>query len=127
MLLTDFYTADLSSSGAADTLAGTYLFRIELQENHPVYKGHFPGNPVVPGVCQVQMISEMAEQITGKKLLLMRSDNIKFLSMMVPGTHRNIDGEITLKEGDTGDISISAILRSGEITFIKYKGMYRSE
>ena len=35
---------------AEDRLA----FRVRLDAAHPVYAGHFPGNPVLPGVCTLQ-------------------------------------------------------------------------
>ena len=45
-MLTDFYTVE--------TVAGQdeeYTCVIRLNPEHNVYKGHFPGMPVVPGVC----------------------------------------------------------------------------
>ena len=49
---------------------GTALFQVVLLSDCEVYEGHFPGEPVSPGVCNIQMIKECAEKIVGKTLLL---------------------------------------------------------
>jgi 3-hydroxyacyl-[acyl-carrier-protein] dehydratase len=132
MLLKDFYTvigrsgpvAEVSQSGIP---AERYRFRLELNPVHPVYAGHFSGNPVVPGVCQVQMISELLSAIKGSALRLMVSDNIKFLSLMVPEKNLFIDADILVKNTENGDISAYATLESGDVIFIKFKGLFRIE
>ena len=34
---------------------------IELDEHHDIFKGHFPGQPVLPGVCMLQITKEILE------------------------------------------------------------------
>ena len=34
----------------------TDVIDVELNPQHPVYKGHFPDMPVAPGVCNIQII-----------------------------------------------------------------------
>jgi len=38
-----------------DPDAGILNSRIALNKDHPVFEGHFPGNPILPGVCTVKM------------------------------------------------------------------------
>ena len=33
-----------------------YSVSLRLESSHDIFKGHFPGNPVLPGVCQVEMV-----------------------------------------------------------------------
>lgn len=47
---------------------GKREIEIELNPGHALYQGHFPGQPVVPGVCTLQMIKESAEQIVSQPL-----------------------------------------------------------
>jgi 3-hydroxyacyl-[acyl-carrier-protein] dehydratase len=132
MLLKDFYTvlhrsgpeAELSQTGIP---AERYRFTLELNPAHPIYEGHFSGNPVVPGVCQVQMISELLSVIKGSALRLMHADNVKFLSLMVPDKNRVIDADIRVKTAENGEISANATLQDGEVIFIKFKGLFRKE
>lgn len=35
-----------------------FTFRVRLDAAHPIYAGHFPGNPVLPGVCTLQIVRE---------------------------------------------------------------------
>jgi len=132
MLLKDFYTvlhrsgpeAELSQTGIP---AERYRFTLELNPAHPVYEGHFSGNPVVPGVCQVQMICELLSVIKGSALRLMHADNVKFLSLMVPDKNRVIDADIRVRTAENGEISANATLQEGEIVFIKFKGLFKKE
>jgi 3-hydroxyacyl-[acyl-carrier-protein] dehydratase len=132
MVLKDFYSV-LQHSGPEEEVSQTgipaerYRFTLELNPAHPVYEGHFPGNPVVPGVCQVQMISELLSGIKGYALRLIRSDNVKFLSVMVPGMNRIIDAELHVRTTSDGEIAVTATLQGGEITFIKFRGLYKKE
>lgn len=57
---------------------------IKLHQEHDVFKGHFPGNPVMPGVCMIQIIKELTEKAVGKDLFLSVSTNIKFMAIINP-------------------------------------------
>jgi len=91
MLEGDFFTIDSIQKEpllAVDGPAGLVIHCVvSLNSSHRIFNGHFPGNPVVPGVCQVQMVREVAEAALGSKCRLVSADNIKFLSMIVPSEH----------------------------------------
>tara|TARA_R110002167_G_scaffold163242_13_gene360001 strand:- start:422 stop:796 length:375 start_codon:yes stop_codon:yes gene_type:complete len=57
---------------------------VKLDKDHEVFKGHFPGNPVMPGVCMIQMIKELTEKATGSVLFLSVASNIKFMAIINP-------------------------------------------
>src|SRR5688500_7471431 len=57
---------------------------LELNALHPVFQGHFPGMPVVPGVCQMQMVKEILEAVSGRETRLVKADNMKFLAVINP-------------------------------------------
>lgn len=93
---------------------------LTLNESHEIFNGHFPGQPVVPGVCMMQSIKELLERQVGKKLALVEADNMKFLSVIDPRENKRIQAKI-LYTKDTGHISVSASLFAGTVTFFKLK------
>ncbi len=132
MLLKDFYTVHHWSGPERESLNSgvpieKYLFKLELNPSHPVYEGHFPGNPVVPGVCQLQMINELVSLIKGRALRLKQADNVKFISIMVPVKNRIFDAGIYLKTKENGEISANATIQEGEVIFLKFKGIFIHE
>ena len=60
------------------------LFDVSLLPDYCVYSGHFPGNPISPGVCSIQMIKECAEQLTGHRLFLAYISKCRFSAMISP-------------------------------------------
>ena len=82
--------ADLSKAVITYTIKNTekidennFKVQIELNPNHQVFEGHFPNNPITPGVCMMQIIKEITEGFVSKDLFLS-----KRLSVFVL-THRN--------------------------------------
>lgn len=63
---------------------GSYVCKVKLNAQHPVYSVHFPGNPVTPGVCLLQIATELLEQEYGKRLLLSKAKSIKFKKIIRP-------------------------------------------
>ena len=69
---------------------------IRLLPDSPVYKGHFPGYPITPGVCLVEialeLIAEMADQVGHderevghvERVRLVGAKNIKFTNPIIP-------------------------------------------
>ena len=126
MLGQNFY--DIQSFTVADPGDGPqqYTAVVRLNPLHPVYAGHFPGNPVVPGVCQIQMVKELVEKTVDQQLILNSSDNIKFLSMINPEVNPLLEFRIKIKTDHPGQLSASATLSAGEQIFLKFKGRFET-
>ena len=58
--------------------------RVRLHADHVIYKAHFPGNPITPGVCLIQMIGELLEQRQAASVQLSKVVNLKFISPISP-------------------------------------------
>ena len=69
---------------------------VELNPGHEIYRGHFPGQPVMPGVCTLSMVKECVEEIVGKKLLLRTIRECKFLASILPQEHRTVEIEFSI-------------------------------
>jgi 3-hydroxyacyl-[acyl-carrier-protein] dehydratase len=72
-LVNDFY--DIIATASTDD---GLRCKVRLNSDHPLYRVHFPGNPVTPGVCLIQIATEILEQEYHKMLLLSKADSIKF-------------------------------------------------
>ena len=70
--------------------------------DHPVFAGHFPGRPIVPGVFMVEMARNIAERAYGEPLRMHSIDNARFTAAAPPDTALTIHLEIT-REGDRFD------------------------
>lgn len=71
---------------------------IKIYKEHDVFKGHFPGNPVMPGVCMIQIIKELTEKATGEQLFLSVSSNIKFMAIINPEKNDLLKVTLTITE-----------------------------
>ena len=98
---------------------------IELNQEHAIYSGHFPDQPIVPGVCQIQIIKELLEDLMGKKLKMITGDNIKFTGMIIPNLSPivNIDVNYQIKDSE---IVCDSKLFFGDTIFTKYKGKFKT-
>lgn len=75
----------------ADNAGMTYTVR--LLNDCAIYRAHFPGEPITPGVCIVQMAKELMELHTGAHLEIAKVKDARFLSVLSPTT----TSEITFK------------------------------
>lgn len=74
-LLNDFCTIE---GGDTDTI------RLRLNPDHPIYHAHFPGNPITPGVCIVQIVGELLGERLSRQFALSKIVNLKFVSTISP-------------------------------------------
>lgn len=73
---------------------------IELNKDHDIFKGHFPGNPVMPGVCMLQIIKELTERAIDANLFLKVASNIKFMAIINPNKNPKLSLQITITQDE---------------------------
>lgn len=61
-----------------------------IAADHPSLAGHFPGNPVVPGVLLLDRVLALLEQTHGP-LPALRLPQVKFLQPLLPGQAARIE------------------------------------
>jgi 3-hydroxyacyl-[acyl-carrier-protein] dehydratase len=71
---------------------------IELQAKHPIFGGHFPGEPVVPGVTMIRMCEELLSLALKKQYRIKESKTIKFLSVTNPELDSILQVNFQLKQ-----------------------------
>jgi len=80
-LIGDLYTVE-NTHGAADGMV--YGFDIRLNPDHFIFKAHFPGHPITPGVCLMQMVAELASMAEGCDLYVRNIKNAKYTGVVSP-------------------------------------------
>ena len=93
MLIEGLYTIEDLKNTESEIIAG-----IKLNANHEIFDGHFPGNPIMPGVCMMQIIKEITEKVLGESLFLQTSTNIKFMAKINPNVNPDLSIQITYSE-----------------------------
>ncbi|MFC1855510.1 3-hydroxyacyl-ACP dehydratase [Thermodesulfobacteriota bacterium] len=114
MLLKDFYEI-IEVTKEED---GVYVAKVELNGAHEIFGGHFPGEPVVPGVCLIQMTKEIVEHVLERALMLSEAKSIKFLNVVRPEENSRLNVKVTIKPEDEG-LKVVASIFAGETTFFK--------
>lgn len=107
-----------SGEGAVNAILG-------INEHHDIFKGHFPGQPILPGVCMMQVTKELIEKALQKKLIIAEGDNIKFLAVIDPNQTPEVNAQVSYTQSND-NVSINASLFAGNVTFFKLKAVLKS-
>lgn len=62
-----------------------YAARVAIPLDHPCFPGHFPGQPILPGVLLLERVMALAQTSLAQSLGECTLSNIKFLASVVPG------------------------------------------
>lgn len=115
MLRNDFYKAAQVKTSERQ-VEGVLHFNA----THEIFKGHFPSQPVVPGVCTMQIIKELLEEQLGCSLQLSSAAQVKFLQLLTP----ELSPTYLLKwEELEAAISLNASFKIEKEVF-KFSGLY---
>lgn len=117
ILLNDFFTINDSRSSETEIWA-----ELLINADHKIFEGHFPNQPVVPGVCQMQMIKEIVELMLDKETNLVQAADMKFLAVIDPQKNNLVHASIKYAADENGLISIAASIFKDELVHFKCKG-----
>ena len=95
-------------------------YDVRLQPDHTIYKAHFPGEPITPGVCVIQIAKELLEDHFQRELSIKAVKNVKFLMVISPLQHPQVrytfrqiqetpDGIAAIVEVTAGDMTMTHI------------------
>ncbi len=84
--------------------------------NEPYFQGHFPGNPVMPGVLQMEALAQVAGILLNKRnkrdgqiAYFSSIDNARFRKVVRPGDALNM--EVTLVKARLNLAKVKAVAR----------------
>jgi len=119
MLLNELYTIQ-EKTQIENGLSAT----IELNPEHFVYKAHFPGNPITPGVCLLQIAKEILAVHFNSNLTFAAAKNVKFLQVLNPLQNSNATYKINWKIVDEF-YETSIIVEHQATVFVKISATFR--
>ena len=67
-----------------NVVGSSLRYDILLDASHFIYQAHFPGEPVTPGVCIIQIAKELLEDHLSRGLHIRTIKNVKFLNVISP-------------------------------------------
>ncbi|MEO5695103.1 MAG: hypothetical protein ABIQ72_18350 [Usitatibacter sp.] len=81
---------------------------LAIARDHPAYSGHFPSQPILPGVVLLAEVLAAIELATGKPTREWEISNAKFLAPVTPGM------ALTLVHSATNSGSLRFEVRSAQ-------------
>ena len=102
--------------------------------NEPFFPGHFPENPVMPGVLQVEALAQVGAlavlsmpEYQNKLIYFAGIDKVRFKDRVIPGDQLIMEMEVTKLRGSVGkgagNIKVEdKVVASGELMFAIAEG-----
>ncbi|WP_271784658.1 3-hydroxyacyl-ACP dehydratase [Aquimarina algiphila] len=123
MLLDDFYEVlDLQRKDNQTLIAS-----VKINKAHHIFEGHFPENPVTPGVAMLQILKNCLETHMEESLFMQYLSHVKFLTLVNPNIENILDFTIEITPQAEGfKIKNYTSFRDGRsvlkcnATFVKY-------
>lgn len=120
--VTQFFTLE---SGEKNGNSATY--RCRLHPEAPVFKAHFPGFPILPGVLTLKMVVDAinASQFFSTQTLTVQSiGNAKYLAVVNPQETQEVEISVALKAEKNADepavFQFKATVQNGETRFATF-------
>jgi 3-hydroxyacyl-[acyl-carrier-protein] dehydratase len=97
---------------------------LEIDKTNEIFDGHFPGQPVLPGACMLQMVKEILGYALNLDIRLKKAGQMKFMTMIDPTLNNIISLAITCNLDDNGAIGVTAKLIDKEVIYFKFQGVF---
>lgn len=103
---------------------GKITAQISLNPQHSIYEGHFPNNPVTPGVVEMEIVKEILGLGLEKNVGLKSASSVKFLAVMNPTTAHTLHVNITILETVENEIKINCQIVDDNTSYLKLAASY---
>lgn len=105
--------------------AGLAAFQLRIHPEWPIYKAHFPGHPITPGVCIVQMVQELLQRALRRDVTLRKAKNVKYLAIISPEEVSELTVSFTkIEEQPDGSLKVQAQVAAGETIYTKMSATF---
>jgi 3-hydroxymyristoyl/3-hydroxydecanoyl-(acyl carrier protein) dehydratase len=92
--------------------SGEIYADVTIPPDSPWFSGHFPAEPILPGIAQLALVLEAIRQATEQNIAVQRLKRIRFRQIIKPGDQLSVVVNAT-KEKE--DIFAFSILRQEEV------------
>jgi 3-hydroxyacyl-[acyl-carrier-protein] dehydratase len=103
---------------------GVISATLNINPDSEILKGHFPGHPVVPGACMLQIVKEVLEDALGNTVRLKKADQLKFMMMIDPTSTLAVQLDISYQYTDGDVIGVTAKLSNPDAVYFKFLGSF---
>ena len=100
-------------------------FLIRIHFSHPIFEGHFPKKPILPGVIMCTIIKNLISDTLGIEIQLKKAKNIKFLKMITPDKSNLFNVNLLIRK--EGDYNIKAIITKNKEIYFKLNAEYKKK
>ena len=97
---------------------------LSINKDSAIFKGHFPGQPIVPGACMLQIVRDVLETALDAPLRLKKAGQIKFLSVIGPEKQSLVQLDMRYKLTVDGEIQTTAQLICNGTVCFKFGGAF---
>ena len=101
----------------------TAQYTIAILPDCNVYDGHFPGDPVCPGVCNIETIKECAMMLLGKELRIKTIKQCRLTAIATPTVCPEVTIDLTATPADDNEsYTIVASIADDKQSYMNFKG-----
>jgi 3-hydroxyacyl-[acyl-carrier-protein] dehydratase len=94
-------------------------FELKLNPEHFIYQAHFPGEPITPGVCIMQIAVELFEVALKTPIALNTVKNIKFLRIISPNEVTDVKYSLQKITKEDGLLKVQVTVSAAEEIYAK--------
>lgn len=77
--------------GAPERTAAGFAVAVEVDDDCPLFAGHFPGMPMLPGVAQLLIVELAWQAATGRRARLRSVTRARFRAAVAPGDRLRLE------------------------------------
>ena len=99
--------------GTADEICGSITFSGDF----PGFAGHFPGNPLVPGVCLIETVRVAFAKCRSCDAQVTKVKSCRFRAMVLPDMPLEL--KLKLKENAPGNFTVQTEISAADVSVMR--------
>lgn len=103
-------------------------YNIELLPDCMIYRAHFPEQPITPGVCIIQIASELLTELFSRPFELTSVSNAKYIAVINPQDTPKLTYTFkkVIFDEESSRVKVSVLVTDDDVTFTKLSLVYNT-